>query len=123
MALSAGAGGGLSPARWQLVVLALHRALTLTLRPLRQLMAAFRADSDNFYGDMGQVKVAARRDCTGRESDRLRQLAHQVSTDHYWVSTDHKYHRQCWFLVGFIFRSKCYTFSHANVHCYFKWKI
>ena len=78
MVLSAGADG-LSADQWHLVTVALHRALALTLRPLHLLMAAFQADSDNFYGDLGQVKVAARRDCTGRESDRLRQLAHQVS--------------------------------------------
>ncbi|XP_037082195.1 brefeldin A-inhibited guanine nucleotide-exchange protein 3-like [Pollicipes pollicipes] len=73
-----GGAEGLRPEQWELVTVALHRALALTLRPLHRLMAAFHADSDNFYGDIGQVKVAARRDCTGRESDRLRQLAHQV---------------------------------------------
>ncbi|XP_043191438.1 brefeldin A-inhibited guanine nucleotide-exchange protein 3-like [Amphibalanus amphitrite] len=78
VALSAGAGGLCGEQRWQPVVTALHRALALTLRPLRRLMAAFRVDSENFYGDLGRVKVAARRDCTGRDSDRLRQLAHQV---------------------------------------------
>lgn len=41
-------------------------------------MTLFQPDSPNFYGDIGQVKVAARRDCTGKDSDRLRQLSHQV---------------------------------------------
>ena len=41
-------------------------------------MVVFHPGSHSFYGDVGQVKVAARRDCTVRESDRLKQLAQQV---------------------------------------------
>ena len=41
-------------------------------------MNLFNPESPNFYGDVGQVKVAVRRDCTGKDSDRLRQLSHQV---------------------------------------------
>ncbi|KAJ9574459.1 hypothetical protein L9F63_008385 [Diploptera punctata] len=41
-------------------------------------MVAFHPGSHSFYGDVGQVKVAARRDCTLRESERLKQLAQQV---------------------------------------------
>lgn len=39
---------------------------------------AFSPRSESFYGDVAQVKVAARRDATPEESDRLRQLAAQV---------------------------------------------
>jgi hypothetical protein len=42
-------------------------------------MVAFCPGSHSFYGDVGQVKVAARRDCTTRESERLKQLAQQVT--------------------------------------------
>jgi hypothetical protein len=41
-------------------------------------MMPFHAHSDNFYGDIGQVKVAVRKDCSSLESERLRQLAQQV---------------------------------------------
>jgi hypothetical protein len=44
-------------------------------------MVAFCPGSHSFYGDVGQVKVAARRDCTTKESDRLKQLAQQVTVD------------------------------------------
>ena len=40
---------------------------------------AFSPRSESFYGDVAQVKVAARRDATIEESERLRQLAAQVS--------------------------------------------
>lgn len=39
---------------------------------------AFSPRSESFYGDVAQVKVAARRDATVEESERLRQLAAQV---------------------------------------------
>nr|KAG5694875.1 hypothetical protein BaRGS_029492 [Batillaria attramentaria] len=41
-------------------------------------MALFHPNSDNFYGDIGQVKVATRKDCVAMDSMRLRQLARQV---------------------------------------------
>lgn len=41
-------------------------------------MTPFHADSDNFYGDIGHVKVAVRKDCSGIECERLRHLAQQV---------------------------------------------
>jgi len=44
-------------------------------------MVAFCPGSHSFYGDMSQVKVAARRDCTAKESERLKQLAQQVTVD------------------------------------------
>ncbi|KAK3879353.1 hypothetical protein Pcinc_016070 [Petrolisthes cinctipes] len=68
----------LPPHYWDVVVCALHRGCLVALYPLYQLMILFQPDSPNFYGDVGQVKVAARRDCTGKDSDRLKQLSHQV---------------------------------------------
>ena len=52
----------------------------MTLYPLRQLMTPFHDSSENFYGDVGQVKVAVRRDSTLAECVRLQQLARQVDT-------------------------------------------
>ncbi|KAG8234274.1 hypothetical protein J437_LFUL006519 [Ladona fulva] len=72
------AGPLLNREQWSVACLAIHRACAVSLHSLRQLMVAFNAGSHNFYGDVGQVKVAARRDCTVRESDRLKQLAQQV---------------------------------------------
>ena len=63
---------------WQIVATSLYHAFDVTLYCLRQLMTPFQADSDNFYGDIGQVKVAVRKDCTGIECQRLRDLAQQV---------------------------------------------
>ncbi|XP_042241028.1 brefeldin A-inhibited guanine nucleotide-exchange protein 3-like isoform X2 [Homarus americanus] len=71
-------GEHLPPEYWDVVVCGLHRGCQVSLYPLYQLMNLFQPDSPNFYGDVGQVKVAARRDCTGKDSDRLRQLSHQV---------------------------------------------
>lgn len=45
---------------------------------------AFSPRSESFYGDVAQVKVAARRDATIEESERLRQLAAQVSLPRYF---------------------------------------
>ncbi|XP_076307697.1 LOW QUALITY PROTEIN: brefeldin A-inhibited guanine nucleotide-exchange protein 3 [Tachypleus tridentatus] len=67
-----------TPDLWTIVCVHLQRAFRVTLQSVRQLMVCFHTDSENFYGDIGQVKVAARRDCTVAESERLRQLAHQV---------------------------------------------
>ncbi|XP_067003777.2 brefeldin A-inhibited guanine nucleotide-exchange protein 3 [Anabrus simplex] len=72
------AGAVLTPQQWQVTCVALHRACSVSLHCLQQLMVAFRPSSHSFYGDVGQVKVAARRDCTVRESERLKQLAQQV---------------------------------------------
>ena len=63
---------------WHIVVTSIRHACDVTLYCLRQLMTPFQRDSDSFYGDMGQVKVAVRRDCSGIECERLRQLAQQV---------------------------------------------
>lgn len=64
--------------QWEVVCLALHRACSLSLFSLHQLMAGFRQGSHSCYGDGAHVKVAARRDSTPEESQRLKQLAQQV---------------------------------------------
>ncbi|XP_041353818.1 brefeldin A-inhibited guanine nucleotide-exchange protein 3-like isoform X2 [Gigantopelta aegis] len=63
---------------WQISGKALQRALDATTFSLRQIMMLFHVNSDNFYGDIGQVKVATRKGCTIMECLRLRQLAQQV---------------------------------------------
>ncbi|XP_023334828.1 uncharacterized protein LOC111706238 isoform X2 [Eurytemora carolleeae] len=63
---------------WELVILSLCRSLQLTLYPVHQLMASFKPGSSRFYGDVGSVKIAARRDSTLKDSNRINQLAHQV---------------------------------------------
>lgn len=68
----------LTPCQWEVVCLGFHRACSLSLFSLHQLMAAFKPGSHNFYGDSAHVKVAARRDSSTQESLRLRQLAQQV---------------------------------------------
>ena len=68
----------LTPNQLEVVFLGLVRASELSLYPLHQLMASFRPQSMNFYGDIGTVRVAARRDSTVRETNRLRQLAQQM---------------------------------------------
>lgn len=73
------AGPVLTSDQWHITCLALHRACSVSLHSLQQLMLAFRSGSHSFYGDVGQVKVAARRDCTATESERLKQLAQQVT--------------------------------------------
>jgi hypothetical protein len=39
--------------------------------PVHQLMASFQRGSTRFYGDIGTVRVAARRDSTLKETNRL----------------------------------------------------
>jgi len=64
---------------WWMSAQAVRRAFDVTLYPLRQLMTPFHDSSENFYGDVGQVKVAVRQDSTLAECVRLQQLARQVS--------------------------------------------
>ena len=73
-------GPSLSPAEWELVCVSVGRAVHLSLYHLHQLMALFHNGSENLYGDNGNVRVAARRDSTMKETNRLKQLAHQVQT-------------------------------------------
>jgi len=63
---------------WWMSATALRRAFDVTLYPLRQLMTPFHDSSENFYGDVGQVKVAVRQDSTPADCVRLQQLARQV---------------------------------------------
>ena len=68
----------LTPPMWRSAVLAVQRACAVSLRHLHLLMLPFHPHSDNFYGDVGEVKVAVRRQCSGAECQRLRHLAQQV---------------------------------------------
>lgn len=69
----------LTPEQWEVCGVACYRACSNSLQELHQLTMAFSPRSESFYGDVAQVKVAARRDATPEESERLRQLAAQVS--------------------------------------------
>lgn len=71
-------GTTFSQEQWKIVCLSVCRSAQLTLYPLHQLMTPFYQGSSNFYGDIGEVKVAARRDSCRKESHRLEQLAQQV---------------------------------------------
>lgn len=71
-------GPAMDAALWQLASGCIRRASLVTLHALQRLMVSFHADSQNFYGDVGQVKVAVRKDCTLQEAERLRQLSQQV---------------------------------------------
>ncbi|EFA08546.2 Brefeldin A-inhibited guanine nucleotide-exchange protein 3-like Protein [Tribolium castaneum] len=72
------AGKILTGGQWEILVVALHRACTISLNPLHQLTLAFKENSDSFYGDLATVKVAARKDSTVSENERLYELAQQV---------------------------------------------
>lgn len=72
------AGPQLKTDMWELICQTLRCACKASLFSLKQLMVAFHAGSDNFYGDVGQVKVAAKSDCSPEENERLKQLAQQV---------------------------------------------
>ncbi|KAK3098836.1 hypothetical protein FSP39_023524 [Pinctada imbricata] len=71
-------GNYFSESLWQISAEALQSALDVTTFHLRQLMLLFQPSSDNFYGDVAQVKVAMRRDSSPGECQRLRHLAQQV---------------------------------------------
>ena len=72
------ASGDFTEAMWQIIIDGLQHALDVTTYNVRQLMLVFRAHSENFYGDMGQVKVATRKDCSATEFYRMWHLAQQV---------------------------------------------
>lgn len=69
----------LSTHQWEVLVTGIHRACTVSLNPLYQMILAFKPNSDSFYGDLATVKVAARKDSTVEENQRLFELAQQVS--------------------------------------------
>lgn len=64
--------------QWLTICSAIHRAATINLAPLRQLSFAFHENSNSFYGDIATLKVAARRDCTLEEINRVYSLSQQV---------------------------------------------
>uniref|UniRef100_A0A182PX17 SEC7 domain-containing protein n=1 Tax=Anopheles epiroticus TaxID=199890 RepID=A0A182PX17_9DIPT len=64
--------------QWVIIASAIHRASTVSMAPLKQLIFAFNRNSDSFYGDCANVKVAARRDSTPEELQRIHSLAQQV---------------------------------------------
>jgi hypothetical protein len=64
--------------QWLSICSAIHRAGTINLAPLRQLSFAFHENSNSFYGDIATLKVAARRDCTLEEINRIYSLSQQV---------------------------------------------
>lgn len=64
--------------QWLTICSAIHRASTINLAPLRQLSFAFHENSNSFYGDIATLKVAARRDCTLEEINRIYSLSQQV---------------------------------------------
>jgi brefeldin A-inhibited guanine nucleotide-exchange protein 3 len=64
--------------QWLTICSAIHRASTINLAPLRQLSFAFYENSNSFYGDIAKLKVAARRDCTLEEINRVYSLSQQV---------------------------------------------
>ena len=72
------AGDDFTDSMWQIVTDGLQRALDVTTYCTRQLMLLFKANSENFYGDIGQVKVATRKDCSPVEFIRMWHLAQQV---------------------------------------------
>lgn len=71
-------GAVLTVEQWEICGVACYRACSNALHELHQLTMAFSQRSESFYGDTAQLKVAARRDATPEESERLRQLASQV---------------------------------------------
>ncbi|XP_076076319.1 brefeldin A-inhibited guanine nucleotide-exchange protein 3-like isoform X2 [Mytilus galloprovincialis] len=72
------AGESFTEEMWQISAIAMENALDVTTYYLQELMFLFNVNSENFYGDLGQVKVAMRKDSTPTECDRLRHLAQQV---------------------------------------------
>ncbi|XP_058064103.1 brefeldin A-inhibited guanine nucleotide-exchange protein 3 [Anopheles bellator] len=64
--------------QWVIIASAIHRASTVSMAPLKQLIFAFNRNSNSFYGDCANVKVAARRDSTADELQRIHSLAQQV---------------------------------------------
>lgn len=63
---------------WNIVTSAIHRAITVSSAPVKQLLLAFKRKSNSFYGDNVTVKVVARNDTTYDEILRLKSLSDQV---------------------------------------------
>ena len=63
---------------WTVACRGMQRAITASLRSLKLLMACFQPGSEEYTGDLCQVKVAARRDASEADCIRLGQLAQQA---------------------------------------------
>lgn len=96
-------GPNLTPEQWEVCGIACHRACSNSLQELHQLTMAFSPQSESFYGDTAQVKVAARRDTTPEETERLRQLAAQVRIN--------------WFLFFTVTSLCCKLVAFPNIDC------
>ena len=72
------AGPAMTGAMWDICVCGLSNAVSVSTCNIRRVMSIFHPDSDNFYGDIAQVKVATRKNCVAVDTMRLRQLAQQV---------------------------------------------
>lgn len=68
----------LNESQWLTICSAIHRASTINLALIRQLSLAFYENSNSFYGDFSTLKVAARRDCTLEDINRVYSLSQQV---------------------------------------------
>ena len=74
-------GPELTEAMWYIAMCGIKSACHVSVYSLQQLMTPFLPNSDNFYGDIGHVKVAVRKDQSEAGCDRLCHLAHQVSVN------------------------------------------
>ncbi|KAB0792866.1 hypothetical protein PPYR_14825 [Photinus pyralis] len=81
--------------QWEILITAIHRSCAISLNPLQQITSAFKPNSDSFYGDLATVKVAARRDSTPEENERLYELAQQVLLMHSQKNCNKCFGKQC----------------------------
>ncbi|CAH1227063.1 ARFGEF3 [Branchiostoma lanceolatum] len=72
------AGPSFTEEMWSVACEGLLHAVNASLKSVKLLMACFNAGSLEFNGDVGQVRVSARTDCSEMESIRIRSLAQQV---------------------------------------------
>ncbi|XP_075241169.1 brefeldin A-inhibited guanine nucleotide-exchange protein 3-like isoform X3 [Convolutriloba macropyga] len=72
------AGPNFTEQMWTISCNGLRQAVNISLCFAKKLMEHFHPGSIDFNGDIGVVKVAARRDCSEMECLRLQQLAKQV---------------------------------------------
>ncbi|XP_035687405.1 brefeldin A-inhibited guanine nucleotide-exchange protein 3-like isoform X4 [Branchiostoma floridae] len=72
------AGPSFTEEMWSVACEGLLHAVNASLKSVKLLMACFNAGSLEFNGDVGQVRVSARTDCSEMECIRIRSLAQQV---------------------------------------------
>ncbi|XP_064411267.1 brefeldin A-inhibited guanine nucleotide-exchange protein 3 [Latimeria chalumnae] len=74
------AGPVFSEEMWRLACCALQEAFSVTLEPVKNLLACFHTGSDSFTGDACEVKVAAPSQSPSAEAEywRIRAMAQQV---------------------------------------------